>query len=34
VQVHTRDGTEAFTYAWIAPLDGCVPLANGHWPVR
>jgi gamma-glutamylcyclotransferase (GGCT)/AIG2-like uncharacterized protein YtfP len=31
ITVRTADGVEASTYAWIAPLQGCRPVANGRW---
>jgi hypothetical protein len=31
VLVRTAGGREVFTYAWIAPLDRLVPLADGRW---
>jgi gamma-glutamylcyclotransferase (GGCT)/AIG2-like uncharacterized protein YtfP len=33
VTVRTVGGLEAFTYAWIAPLAGCVVIGSGRWPV-
>jgi len=32
VLVRTAAGREVFTYAWIAPLDGLILLADGRWP--
>jgi gamma-glutamylcyclotransferase (GGCT)/AIG2-like uncharacterized protein YtfP len=34
VPVRTRAGVEAITYAWTAPLDGCVAVEDGWWPAR
>jgi gamma-glutamylcyclotransferase (GGCT)/AIG2-like uncharacterized protein YtfP len=31
MSVRTRSGIDATTYAWTAPLDGCVALADGRW---
>jgi gamma-glutamylcyclotransferase (GGCT)/AIG2-like uncharacterized protein YtfP len=31
VPVRTATGLEVFTYAWIAPLDRLVPVADGRW---
>jgi gamma-glutamylcyclotransferase (GGCT)/AIG2-like uncharacterized protein YtfP len=31
VTVRTASGIEAATYAWVAPLDGCRPVADGRW---
>jgi gamma-glutamylcyclotransferase (GGCT)/AIG2-like uncharacterized protein YtfP len=31
ITVQCVDGTEAVTYAWIAPLDGCEPVSGGDW---
>lgn len=31
VRVCTTDGTEVFTYTWIAPLDDCSAIADGRW---
>jgi len=33
VRVRTRSGLDVFSYTWIAPLDGCTPLAGGRWPL-
>ena len=31
VTVRTAGGIEAASYAWVAPLDGCRPVADGRW---
>jgi gamma-glutamylcyclotransferase (GGCT)/AIG2-like uncharacterized protein YtfP len=31
VTVRTAGGVEVATYAWIAPLNGCRPVADGRW---
>jgi gamma-glutamylcyclotransferase (GGCT)/AIG2-like uncharacterized protein YtfP len=31
IMVRTENGTDAATYAWIAPLDGCRPVTGGRW---
>jgi gamma-glutamylcyclotransferase (GGCT)/AIG2-like uncharacterized protein YtfP len=31
IEVRTTAGADVFTYAWIAPLDGCVPVPDGRW---
>ena len=33
VTVRTVAGRESLTYEWVAPLDGCVAMAEGRWPV-
>ena len=32
VTVRTAGGRETLTYEWVAPLDGCVAIADGRWP--
>lgn len=31
VVVRTESGLEVATFAWIAPLEGCRPVAGGMW---
>jgi gamma-glutamylcyclotransferase (GGCT)/AIG2-like uncharacterized protein YtfP len=31
IVVRTVGLEEAYTYAWVAPLDRCVPVAGGRW---
>jgi gamma-glutamylcyclotransferase (GGCT)/AIG2-like uncharacterized protein YtfP len=31
ITVRCRDGTDALTYQWIAPLDGLRPVRGGNW---
>jgi gamma-glutamylcyclotransferase (GGCT)/AIG2-like uncharacterized protein YtfP len=31
ITVRTRNGLDAATYAWIAPLSGCRPVDDGRW---
>ena len=34
IVVRTAAGIEAQAYAWIAPLESCVPLEAGRWKSR
>jgi gamma-glutamylcyclotransferase (GGCT)/AIG2-like uncharacterized protein YtfP len=31
IVVRTAGGEAAYTYAWIASVDGCAPIAEGRW---
>jgi gamma-glutamylcyclotransferase (GGCT)/AIG2-like uncharacterized protein YtfP len=31
IEVRTAAGADVFTYAWIAPLEGCDPVPDGRW---
>lgn len=31
IVVRTLGAEEVYTYAWIAPLHGCAPVAEGRW---